>query len=110
MHPALKASLTQLVTIKKHTSFNAYGEPTITVIGPVRGRFETNRTRVYTPEGDQVTLEGMLFIDGPDLAIGMVEAGDVVVHGDTGKERAIRVIEPLYDLDSPEVDHWEISF
>lgn len=110
MHPTLKASLNQLVTIKKRSSFNGWGEPTITVIGPLRGRFETSRARVYTPEGDQVTLEGILFIDGPDLTIGQLEAGDVVVDTDTGKERAIRIIEPLYDLDNPEVDHWEISF
>lgn len=108
MDQALKVALTQLVTFKKRSSFNAYGEPTITVVGPVRGRFEASRSRVYTPEGDQVTLEGTLFVDGPDLYLGQIEAGDTVVWVDLGKERAIRIIEPLYDLEGV-LDHWEIA-
>jgi hypothetical protein len=107
VHPALKAALTQLVTVEHHGQPNGYGEPSVAIVGPLRGRWETSRTRTYISAGDTVTIEGILFIDGPDLAVGTLTAGDVMVHPD-GKRRAIRVIEPLYDLEGV-LDHWELT-
>lgn len=111
MDARLKASLQTLVRIDKRTGQDAWGQPTVSSLGPFKARVEAYRGRTYTPDGESIQLEGMVFLDGPDLPVGVVEPGDTVIVVETQKARAIRLIEPLYDLDRPTViDHWEITF